>query len=194
MKSKILFLALFGAALVVFPSLSIPAERATEKDAVLMVETAGNLIEIMGDIAFEIISDPSGGCCDRARDLYVFVYSDDVVLLANSMRSDVIGVSFKSRDPSQKRDRASEMMVEKAMKEGSGWTDYPYMNPGSELISVKHTYSKLFQNAGKNYIVCCGVWHDKNSGVVPSAGLAVSPPEVNSDAVPQTEELEGYLY
>jgi hypothetical protein len=194
MKSRILFLALFGAALVVFPSLSIPAETATDNDAVQMVNTAGQLIEVMGNAALAVISNPFGKCCDRARDLYVFVYSDDVVLLANSMRSDVIGVSFKSIDPGLKQDRVSEMMVEKAMKEGSGWTDYPYINPGSELISVKHTYSKLFQSAGKNYIVCCGVWHDKNSGVVPSAGLAVSPPEVNSDAVPQTEELEGYRY
>jgi len=47
MKSRMLILALMCAALVVFPKLSIPAERATEEDAVRMVETAGKMIEEM---------------------------------------------------------------------------------------------------------------------------------------------------
>jgi signal transduction histidine kinase len=162
MKAKILIILLLCAVLVAFPKIAYPAERATEEDAVQMVETAGNLIEVMGDTALAIISDPSGGCCDRERNLYVFVYSDDVVLLAHSLRHDVIGVSF-SRNPDDYGNEpvsvnVSNMIVGKAMKEGSGWTDYPFVNPGSGQISMKHTYWKLFRNAGKNYIVCCGIW------------------------------------
>jgi hypothetical protein len=171
-KAKILIIMLLCAVLVAFPKLAYPAENATEKDAVQMVETAGKLIEAMGDAALALISDPSGRCCDNERALYVFVFSDDVVLLANSMRHDVIGVSFKGNDPVVNNYRVSEIMVQKAMKEGSGWTDYPYMNPGSGQISMKHTYAKLFRHAGKNYVVCCGVWddwHDKPPQSVPQA-------------------------
>jgi hypothetical protein len=157
-KAKILIIMWLCAVLVAFPKIAYPAEKATEEDAVQMVETAGELLEAMGDDALSAISDPSGRCCDKERNLYVFVYSEDVVLLANSMRHDVIGVSFKGNDPVVNNYRVSEIMVQKAMKEGSGWTDYPYMNPGSGQISMKHTYSKLFRHAGKNYVVCCGVW------------------------------------
>jgi signal transduction histidine kinase len=162
MKAKILIIMWLCAVLIAFPKIAYPAEKATEEDAVQMVETAGELIEAMGDDALSAISDPSGICCDKERNLYVFVYSDDVVLLAHSLRHDVIGVSF-SRNPDDYGNEpvsvnASNMIVGKAMKDGSGWTDYPYMNPGSGQISMKHTYSKLFRHAGKNYIVCCGVW------------------------------------
>jgi hypothetical protein len=180
MKSKILILMLLCAALVVFPSISYTAERTTEEDAVQMVEMAGKLIEVMGDAALAVISDPSGKCCDQERNLYVFVYSKDVVLLADSMRHDVIGVSFKGKEPVVNNYRVSEIMVQKAMKEGSGWTDYPYMNAATGKFSTKHTYAKLFRHAGKDYIVCCGVWHDEPQDFAPHT-------------VPHTESVE-YLY
>jgi hypothetical protein len=168
MKSKILILTLLCAALVVFPRMSYPAEMATERDALQMVEMAGRLITVMGDAALAVISNPSGRCCDRERNLYVFVYSKDVVLIADSMRHDVIGVSFKVKDPVVNNHQVSEIMVQKAMKEGSGWTDYPYMNTSTGKISMKHTYAKLFRHAGKDYIVCCGVWPDERTSTVPS--------------------------
>ena len=179
MKSKILVITLMCAALVVFPRLSIPSEMATEGDAVQMVEMAGKLIEVMGDAALAVISDPSGKCCDNERNLYVFVYSKDVVLIADSMRHDVIGVSFKGKDPVVNNYQVSEIMVQKAMKKGSGWTDYPYMNVSTGKISMKHTYAKLFRHAGKDYIVCCGVWHKE--------------PQDSPGFVPRVESVE-YLY
>lgn len=167
MKNKFLILTFLCAALVAFPRLSTPAERATEEDAVQMVETAGKMIEVMGNAALAVISDPSGRCCDRERNLYVFVYSDDVVLIADSMRHDVIGVSFKGNGPVVNNYQISEMLVNKAMQEGSVWADYPYINPATGQISMKHTYAKRFRHAGKNYIVCCGVWPDQHTDFVP---------------------------
>jgi hypothetical protein len=167
MKSKILILMLLCAALVVFPRISYTAERAIEEDAVQMVETAGKLIEVMGDAALAMISDPSGKCCDKERNLYVFVYNKDVVLIADSKRHDVIGVSFKEKDPIVNNYQVSEIMVQKALKQGSGWTDYPYYNTATGQISMKHTYSKLFRHGDKKYIVCCGVWPDENTSTVP---------------------------
>ncbi len=164
MKSKILIITLLCAVLVVLPRTSYPAETATEGDAVQMVEMAGKLIEVMGDGALAVISDPSGRCCDKERNLYVFVYSKDVVLIADSMRHDVIGVSFKGKDPVVNNYQVSEIMVQKALKKGSGWTDYPYMNASTGKISMKHTYAKLFRHAGKDYIVCCGVWQNEPQG------------------------------
>jgi hypothetical protein len=169
MKSKILILMVLCVALVVFPKLSYPAERATEQDAMQMVEMAGKMIEMMGDTALAAISDLSGRCCDKERDLYVFVYSDDVVMLANSLRHDVIGVSFKSNDPIVYNYQVSELLVKKAMKEGNGWVEHAYMNSGSGQINMKHTYAKLFRNADKNYIVCSGVWYGLPTDFVPQS-------------------------
>ena len=50
------------------------------------------------------------------------------------------------------------MIVGKALRDGSGWTDYPTEIPGTFTIGTKHTYEKLFRHADKNYVVCCGVW------------------------------------
>jgi hypothetical protein len=179
MKSNIFILMLLCAALVVFPRISYPAEMATEGDAVQMVEMAGKLIEVMGDAALAVISDPSGKCCDKERNLHVFVYSKDVVLIADSIRHDVIGVSFKGKDPIVNNYRISEIMVQKAMKKGSGWTDYPYLNAATGKISMKHTYAKLFRHAGKDYIVCCGVWPNE--------------PQDSPSVVPRVESVE-YSY
>ena len=170
MKAKILIITLLCAVLVAIPKLAYPAEKAMEEDAVRMVETAGNLIEMMGDAALAVISDPSGRCFDKERDIYVFVYSDDVVMLANSLRHDVIGISFKS-NPIVYNYQTSELLVKKAMYEGSGWVEHAYMNSGSGQINMKHTYAKLFRNAGKNYIVCCGVWYGLPTDVVPQSEL-----------------------
>ena len=162
MKSKILILTLLCAALVAFPRLSTPADRATEEDAVQMVEMAGNMIEEMGDAALAQISDPSGRCFDCERNLYVFVYSDDVVLLAHPLRQNMVGASFSRHPEDYGREpvsvTVSNMIVGKAARDGSGWTDYPAEIPGTFEISTKHSYEKLFRHAGKNYIVCCGIW------------------------------------
>ena len=162
MKSRIALAVLLCAALVAFPGLSTAAERATEEDAVRMVERAGRLIEEMGDVALALISDPSGECFDCERNLYVFVYNDDVVLLSHPFRQDVVGTSL-SRHPEDYGIEpvsvtASNMIVGKALRDGSGWTDYPAEIPGTYTIGTKHTYEKLFRHDGKNYIVCCGVW------------------------------------
>ena len=161
MKKKILITVILCALIVAIPDTASPAGQATRDDAVQMVEMAGRMIEVMGDAALAVISDPYGRCCDRERSLFVFVYSEDVVLLADSTRHDVIGVSFKGKDPIANNYRVSEIMVKTAMKEGSGWVDYPYMNPATSQITEMHTYAKLFRHAGKNYIVCCGTWNDE---------------------------------
>lgn len=167
MKKKILIAMLLITLLVAIPDTASATGEATRDDAVQMVETAGRMIELMGDAALAVISDPYGRCCDRERSLFVFVYSEDVVLLADSTRHDVIGVSFKGKDPIANNYHVSETMVRTALKEGSGWTDYPYMNPATGQISEMHTYAKLFRHAGKNYIVCCGVWGDAQPDIVP---------------------------
>ena len=169
MKKKILIIMLLSVLVAAVPGPAAAAGQATRDDAVQMVEMAGRMIEVMGDAALAAISDPYGRCCDRERSLFVFVYSDEVVLLADSTRHDVIGVSFKGNDPVINHYSASETMVKKAMREGSGWTDYPYLNPASSEINEMHTYAKRFRHAGKNYIVCCGVWDDVRPDFVPVA-------------------------
>ena len=46
-------------------------------------------------------------------------------------------------------------------------------------ISMKHTYAKVFRHAGKDYIVCCGVWPNE--------------PQDSPSVVPRVESVE-YSY
>jgi hypothetical protein len=55
-------------------------------------------------------------------------------------------------------------------------------------ISMQHTYAKLFRYAGKNYVVCCGVWHDGQTHFVPRTAPHNAP-----QTVPLTESVD-YVY
>lgn len=53
-------------------------------------------------------------------------------------------------------------MLEKALKEGSGWIDYYFSNPKSKLEAHKNAYFELARGSdGKNYIVGSGKYFDE---------------------------------
>lgn len=134
-------------------------EKATDEEAIALVEQAGKLIEQEGDAALDVISNPEGGFYSKDKALYAFVYNDSIEIIAHPYKPELIGKSFKGK-PDVKGKVFRDEIVRKALTDGSGWTDYSYQKPGSQDIHTKKTYGKLFKHGDKNYIVCCGVYVD----------------------------------
>ncbi|SEM66870.1 cytochrome c [Syntrophus gentianae] len=141
------------------------AQTATKEDAMAMVERAGKLIEEKGDAALAAISDPKGEFINRKKALYVFVYDENIVVVAHPYLHELIGQCLKGKPDDQGRMFRDEI-VGKALTKGSGWTEYSYQKPiesaeGEVLYQTKYkknTYGKLFKYGDKKYIVCSGTY------------------------------------
>jgi len=141
------------------------AQMATKQDAMNMVEKAGKLIEEKGDAALAAISDPKGEFIDKKKALYVFVYDENIVVLAHPYLHELIGQSMKGKSDDQGRMFHDEI-VRKALTKGSGWTEYSYQKPTDsgwegethQVKYKKNTYGKLFKHGDKKYIVGSGTY------------------------------------
>jgi hypothetical protein len=150
MKYKIFIAIAVCALLVAFPGIAYSAERATDEEAMAMVEMAGKLIEERGDLALPEISNPEGRFYNKEKDLYVFVYNDKFEVVANPYRPESIGVRFPDYSPLAK-------IVTTSLTEGCCWLEYTDRECCEEAPHVMKTYGKLFKFEWKDYIVCCSV-------------------------------------
>jgi hypothetical protein len=82
------------ALLVAFTGIAYSAERATDEEAIAMVEMAGKLIEEQGDLALPVIGNPQSGFYNKEKTLHVFVYNDNFELIAHPYRPDLVSVHF----------------------------------------------------------------------------------------------------
>ncbi len=152
----ITFLSLF-----IFISSAFSAEL-TEKDVKDLVEKASKLILEKGEAALAEISKEDGGFYFKERGLYAFVYSEECVMLAHPYKPNLIGKSYKGK-PDIKGKKFRDEIVEKALKEGAGWTDYTYQKPGDQGLFQKTAYGKLVEKDGKKYIVVSGMYKPKEN-------------------------------
>ncbi len=90
--------------------------------------------------------------------LYVFAYNADVEMVAHATNIHLVGVSFKGKtDVAGKAFR--DEMVAGALKDGSGWEDYIYINPAESGLFWKSTYYQLASGSdGNEYVVCSGIF------------------------------------
>lgn len=122
-------------------------------------------IEGKGDAALAEISNRKGEFINREKALYVFVYDENIVVLAHPHLHELIGRSMKGKTDDQGR-KVHDEIVPKALTKGSGWTEYSYQKPiateeGESLSQVTYrniAYGKLFKHGGKQYIVCPGTY------------------------------------
>jgi histidinol phosphatase-like PHP family hydrolase len=144
MKCKMIIAIAVCALLVAFPGIAYSAERATDEEAIAMVEMAGKLIEEQGDLALPVISNPEGRFCNKDKTLYVFVYNDKFELVAHPYRPDLIGVRF----PEDSRIR---IIANITLTEGCCWHKYADRESSEDDIQVTRTYGKVFTSDSKNY-------------------------------------------
>ncbi len=87
--------------------------------------------------------------------LYVFVYDSAVTMVAHP-RTELVGQSFKGK-PDVKGKAFRDEIVDRALKEGTGWVFYTYQKPGDTVFYPKMTYfTRVVGSDGKTYVVCAG--------------------------------------
>lgn len=88
--------------------------------------------------------------------LYAFVYDTNVTVVADAENILLVGVNFKG-----KTDVTGKLfhddIIAGALKNGTGWVEYVYMNPAETNLYYKTTYYRLTMGSdGNSYIVCSG--------------------------------------
>lgn len=88
--------------------------------------------------------------------LYVFVLDVNLTVAAHPIMPHIVGENLKGK-PDMKGKMFREEMLEKALKDGSGWVDYHYLNPKTRQEAKKNSYFELAHGSdGKKYIVGSG--------------------------------------
>lgn len=132
---KLATAALFGIALT---SPATAAERGTRPEAVALVQKAVAYFKANGkDKTFAEINNKSGQFVDR--DMYVYVFHADGVMLAHGALERMIGKQLTQLRDAEGKQFGQEL--QNLVKNGkSGWVDYKWPNPVTRQIEAKTTY------------------------------------------------------
>lgn len=89
--------------------------------------------------------------------LYVFVYDTEVNMVAHPNQA-LVGRNYKGR-PDVRGKNFRDLIVEGAVKNGSGWENYAYQKPGATGIHDKIAFYMLVKGSdGKDYVVVSGMY------------------------------------
>ena len=156
MFKKISYLSLI---LFIFSSAACSMEITKEKVTDLVNRTASE-IKTDTQSVFTKISNGEHPYKDKDNpQLYVFVYNTDVEIVAH-YKKHLVGRSYKGL-PDVRGKNFRDDIVNGAIKNKSGWTDYSYQKPGEKGIHRKTTYYMLVSGSdGEIYIVCAGRYID----------------------------------
>ncbi len=87
---------------------------------------------------------------------YVFVYSTDLVLVANADNPLSVGTNFQGLTDVTGKPFRDEIRSG-ALQNGTGWVQYVFLDPEESGLYHKRTYYRLVQGSdGQQYIVCSG--------------------------------------
>jgi polar amino acid transport system substrate-binding protein len=88
--------------------------------------------------------------------LYVFVYNTNVTIVAHADNLLLVGVNYKGKTDVAGKPFRDEILAG-ALKNGTGWEEYVYINPVQTNLYYKTTYYRLTKGSdGNTYIVCSG--------------------------------------
>jgi signal transduction histidine kinase len=94
-------------------------------------------------------------------DTYVFVDRPDGVGLVNPGQPSLEGTNLRDVQDLRGKYAAAEF-IDKAMKEGSAWTEYYWYRPGSNTPARKETYVRKVQYGAETYVVGAGFYITKD--------------------------------
>jgi signal transduction histidine kinase len=145
------FAAAVAMASLLLAGSTLASERGTPDEAKALVEKAAAHLQKVGhEKAFADFNNPTGGYVDR--DLFVFVYSLDGVIVSAGANTALLGKNagiLKDIDGKE----FGKMIIAAAHK-GGGWSDYRMVNPVTKKPEPKTTYAV---KAG-DYIVASGAY------------------------------------
>ena len=125
---------------------------ATKDEAVAMVKKAVAFIKEQGpEKAYPVIDDKTSQFHDR--DLYVVVYQLDGKVLAHGSNQKFIGKDLIDAQDVDGKLYVKER-VELAVKQGSFWQDYKFVNPVDKKVEPKEMYCEKLDNTA----VCAGIY------------------------------------
>jgi len=92
------------------------------------------------------------------QELYVFVYDTNVTMVADADNIKLVGVNFRGKTDVTGKPFRDEI-VAGALRNGSGWVEYLYINPVETGLYLKKTYYQLVRGSdGQQYVVCSGMY------------------------------------
>lgn len=134
----------------------------TDEEVVTLVKETRTVIEKNAEQTFEsILFGDHPYKNENNPSLYVFVLDTELTVAAHPIYPHMAGVNLKGK-PDVKGKMFREEMLEKALKDGSGWVKYHYFNPKTKQAMLKISYFELANGSnGKKYIVGSGRYLDE---------------------------------
>jgi cytochrome c len=149
---KLVAVAVAAVLPVLAPSPGRAEDRATTKDAELMVHQAVALLKKVGaGKAFAEFDDPKGRF--TYRDLYIMVYDLNGKCVSHGAKRERIGKNFLEEKDADGKQFVKER-VRIAKEQGKGWQEYKFDNPVTRKVEQKVAY---LERVG-DYIVMCGAY------------------------------------
>lgn len=145
-------LASLVAVLLAFAGTAAAQERASTKEAELLVRKAVDYLKKNGkEKALAAFSDPRGPF--TYRDLYIAAYDLTGKCVAHGQKAERIGKNMLAdKDPDGKAFVAERIQV--AKEKGSGWQQYKFMNPLDKRVEDKVAYFELVEDV----VLACGAY------------------------------------
>ena len=122
-----------------------------------LVNAAAKLIKEKGTSAFPIFNDKNSEF--RFKETYIFVLDDKGVSLVEPESPQYIGKDMIKTNSKLAPAYRAILKVANS-KEGSGWTQYKWIEPGKKEPARKAAFVKKIKAKGKTYIVGSGVYLD----------------------------------
>ncbi|MEM8753390.1 MAG: cache domain-containing protein [Pseudomonadota bacterium] len=136
MFKTIMAALVFAATAVGFAS---AADRGSREEAVAMLERAEAIYDAQGiDAVVEAVMDQSNSDF-HDRDLYVFVFELGGATVAHGAKPALVGKDLTGlRD--QDGHQFVKSMLEIAARGETGWVDYKWPNPTTNVVEAKSSY------------------------------------------------------
>lgn len=136
----------FAAAVLSAASLTAgAANRASKEEAVVMVKKAVAMVKTQGrEKTFAAISDPANASF-HDRDLYIYVYDFNGVVLAHGNNPQMVGKSRIELRDNEGKPMIKEMIAI-AKNQGSGWVNFNWPNPVTKTVELKAGYIERVDN------------------------------------------------
>lgn len=140
------------AAALLAPALARAEDRATTKDAELLVRKAVAYVKREGkEKAFAAFSDPQGPF--TFRDLYVFAIDLKGTILAHGTKRELIGKNdWNRKDKNGKL--FTQAMIKLVQEKGSGWEEYLFENPVNGKLETKVAFAQRVDD----FLIGCGAF------------------------------------
>lgn len=154
-------LAKRSMAIVFLAALSNLAAAQTSEEVVALVKQTREAVEKNALQTFARINRAEHPYKNKDNpSLYVFVFDADLNVVAHAIKTEVIGKNVKGK-PDIKGKKFRDEMLAKAIKDGSGWVDYYFMNPKTKAEAHKTAYFELASGSdGKSYIIGSGKYFE----------------------------------